>query len=396
MKSNPKLFYILLPVITFCCLILTIYCAFNTITGSNSKKPQKTKSDNVVSHTSSPSATPKVTQTPEPAASATQTPANSDTASGETTLTISAAGDCTLGSDKNSPSSVNFYSVYKKEQNDAYFFQNVKKYFKNDDLTLVNLEGTLSTSTTRMDKTYAFNGSPDYVNILKAGSIEAVSFANNHCRDYGAASYDETIENLKKADISYSSFDKVCIYKVKDKKIGMVAVNGLLGLDYSKQLISSGIKKLKKKHADLILVSIHAGIEHTNVINAVQTQLTHYAVDLGADLVLGHHPHTLQGIEKYKGVYIVYSLANFCFGGNTNPVDKDTIIFQQTFTLQDNNKKADDNIRIIPCRVSSTSTINDYQPTPVKGSAKSKIINRMNALCKPFHLTFAKNGRLVY
>ena len=138
---------------------------------------------------------------------------------------------------------------------------------------------------------------------------------------------------------------------------------------------------------------MHAGIEHTSAINSVQKDLAHYAINRGASLVLGHHPHTLQGIEKYKGAYIVYSLANFCFGGNTNPSDKDTIIFQQTFTFRDKKWKKDNNIRIIPCTVSSTSAINNYQPTPLKGRAKQRIIQKMNTYSKPLGVQFAKNGR---
>ena len=311
-----------------------------------------------------------------------------------TKITISAAGDCTFGSDQSSPASVNFYSVYNKQKNNAYFFQKVKKIFEKDDLTLVNLEGTLTKRGTRMDKTYAFRGNPSYVNILKKGSVEAVSFANNHCMDYGKISYTDTINTLKKAKIKYASYEKVSIFKAKKKRIGMVAVNGLSGTDYSKKLIASGIKKLKKKNADLIIVSMHAGIEHTSTLNDSQTQIAHYAVNKGANLVLGHHPHTLQGIEKYKGAYIVYSLANFCFGGNTNPSDKDTMIFQQTFTFKGNTLQKNSDARIIPCRVSSTTTINNYQPVPLKGKSSNQIIQKMNRYSKPFGIHFKANGKV--
>lgn len=328
----------------------------------------------------------------EPIASNTPQPTPSPVVT--TSITISAAGDCTFGSDQGSPANVNFYSIYNKKKNDGYFFKNVKKYFSNDDMTIVNFEGTLTTSNSRVDKTYAFKGDPSYVNILKQGSIEAVAFANNHCRDYGEKSYTDTITAFKNAGIKYSSFDKVSTYKVKGKCIGMIAVDGLNGIDYCKTLIDSGMKKLKKKKADLIIVSMHAGIEHTNVLNSVQTDLAHYAVKKGANLVLGHHPHTLQGIEKYKGAYIVYSLANFCFGGNTNPADKDTIIYQQTFTFEGNKLKKDDAVHIIPCRISSTASMNDYQPTPLKGSEGNRIIQNMNSFSSAFNISFAKNGRI--
>ena len=291
-----------------------------------------------------------------------------------TKITISAAGDCTLGSDYKSPSSVNFYAKYNEKKNASYFFKNVKKMFKNDDLTIVNFEGTLTKRNTRAQKTFAFKGNPSYLKILQKGNVDAVSFANNHCRDYGEGSYQDTISVFKKNKMPYASYGKVSVYKTKGKKIGMIAVNGLEGVSSSEYYIKKGIQKLKKKKVNLIIVSMHAGIEKTSSINDVQKSIAHYAVQHGANLVLGHHPHTLQGIEKYKGAYIVYSLANFCFGGNTNPADKDTMIFQQTFTFKNKKLKKTKDVKIIPCKVSSSNNINNYQPTPAKGAAKKRII----------------------
>lgn len=305
-----------------------------------------------------------------------------------TAVTISAAGDCTFGSDRISPSSTNFYAVYKKQKDPAYFFKNVKKYFKQDDLTLINFEGVLTKRTTRADKKYAFKGSPGYVDILKKGSVEAAAFANNHCRDFGEGSYTDTEQCFQKAGITYSSYEKVGIYEVKGKKIGMISVNGLEGTEAAKTLVKKGMKKLKKKEADLRIVSIHAGIEYEKLPSDAQKSLARYAVDQGADLVLGHHPHILQGIEKYRGSYIVYSLGNFCFGGNTNPVDKDTMIFQQTFLFRDGElKKKESKVKIIPCSLSSASGVNNYQPTPVSGKKKKQVLKKIDLLCRPLGLT---------
>lgn len=317
--------------------------------------------------------------------------------SGDISITISAAGDCTFGSDRSSPSSVNFYAVYRKKNNPAYFFKKVKKIFEKDDMTLVNFEGTLTKRTTRAQKKYAFKGSPKYVNILKKASIESVAFANNHCRDYGQGSYDDTIRSFKKAGIVYSSYSRVGIYKVKGKKIGMISVNGLEGISSSKKLIADGMKKLKKKKADLCIVSMHDGIEYTKTPSSDQKTIARYAVNQGADLVLGHHPHILQGVEKYKGVYIVYSLGNFCFGGNTNPADKDTMIFQQTFAFhKDKQSKKKSTVKIIPCSLSSQSGINNYQPMPAKGKKRTRILRKIDQLCRPLGLTMKnKKGKLT-
>lgn len=119
---------------------------------------------------------------------------------------------------------------------------------------------------TRADKTFAFKGNPSYLKILQQGNVDAVSFANNHCRDYGEGSYNDTIAVFKKNKMPFASYGKVSVYKTKGKKIGMIAVNGLDGVSSSERFINSGIKKLKKKKADLIVVSMHAGIEKTSVI----------------------------------------------------------------------------------------------------------------------------------
>lgn len=312
----------------------------------------------------------------------------------DVSITISAAGDCTFGSDRSSPASVNFYSVYRRKKDPAYFFKKVKKIFANDDMTLVNFEGTLTKRNTREPKKFAFKGSPGYVRILKKGSVEAVSFANNHCRDFGAGSYKDTIHYLDRAGVTYSSYSKVSVYKVKGKKIGMISVNGLENINTVKALIKKGMKKLKKKKTDIRIVSMHAGIEHNYNVSSTQKSIARYAVDRGASLVLGHHPHNLQGIERYKGVYIVYSLGNFCFGGNTNPSDKDTMIFQQTFVFhKDKLKKKKSTVKIIPCSISSVSGINNYQPVPAKGRKKARILGKLDRMCQPLGLTLRDKKR---
>ena len=96
--------------------------------------------------------------------------------------------------------------------------------------------------------------------------------------------------------------------------------------------------------------------------------------------MVGHHPHVLQGIEEYNGKNIVYSLGNFCFGGNRNPLDKDTMIFQQTFTFA-NGELVQDNVKnIIPCSLSSVKEYNDYQPTILEGSESERVLQKIQEL----------------
>ncbi len=317
------------------------------------------------------------------------------TVSKDITLTISAAGDCTFSSDIKQPANVNFFSVYNKVKNDSYFFKNVKSIFEKDDMTIVNFEGTLSNQGKREDKQWAFRGKPSYINILKEGSVEAVAFANNHVRDYGEISYTDTIKSFEKAGIRYSSYEKTGIYEVKGMKIGMVSVQET-GRSDSKTVLRRALKAIKKEKTDLLIVSFHWGTERSSRITKSQRELSRIAVDEGgADLVLGHHPHVLQPVEKYKNAYIVYSLGNFCFGGNTNPPDKDTMIFRQTFTFHNDELLQTDEVRVIPCSVSSTDRRNNYQPTPSTGSEKKRILKKINGYCKQYGISFDKNGSII-
>ena len=157
---------------------------------------------------------------------------------------------------------------------------------------------------------------------------------------------------------------------------------------------SPTIAQAKAKGAQLIVVGFHWGSEKATAPDDTQTYLAHLAVDCGANLVVGHHPHVLQGIEKYNGVYIVYSLGNFCFGGNSTPSDMDTMIFQQTFTITEGTVMDDDQIEIIPCTISSTPNYNNYQPTPAKGTESDRIIEKINGYSSVYGLSFSASTGL--
>ena len=309
-----------------------------------------------------------------------------------TQILVSGTGDVTLGADDSQPTDLNFDTMYEEVNDPAYFFSGVKSVLGADDMTLVNFEGTLSDQGERQDKTFAFRGDPEYVNILTEGSVEAVAFANNHCQDYGEISYTDTMKYLDEAGIVYSSFETVGVYETQGKKLGMVSVSELRGSDQAQELITSGIAQLREQDVDAIIVSIHGGIEHEYSVDDEMKTVAHFAVDEGADLVLCHHPHVLQGVEKYNNVYIAYSLGNFCFGGNTNPSDKDTMIFQKTFTFVDDELVLDDAVKVIPCSVSSTSSRNDYQPTIKEGEEFTEGIDTINGYSEEFDVIFAADG----
>lgn len=291
-------------------------------------------------------------------------------------ITISAAGDCTLGTDENFDQSRSL-NAYYDENGPAYFLQSVKPVFEVDDLTIVNMEGTLTESTSRMDKTFAFKGPADYTKILTEGSVEAANLANNHSRDYGEQSYTDTIAALDAAGIVNFGYDRTAVMDVNGVKVGLVGTYELAeGMGCEEEMIAN-IKAVEDQGAQIVIVSFHWGIKRENYPDENQVNLAHSAIDHGADLVLGHHPHVLQGIEVYNGKNIVYSLGNFCFGGNSNPSDKDTMIFQQTFTVQ-NGELVEDNVtNVIPCSLSSESGRNTYQPTPLEGEEKDRVMAKI-------------------
>lgn len=291
-------------------------------------------------------------------------------------ITISAAGDCTLGTDSSFNQSTSL-NAYYNSNGAAYFLQNVKPIFEADDLTIVNMEGTLTESDSRQDKTFAFKGPGEFTQILTSGSVEAANLANNHSHDYGDQSYTDTINYMEEAGITTFGYDRTAVMDVNGVKVGLVGTYELAdGMGCEAGMIEN-IKKVESEGAQVVIVSFHWGMERENYPNDNQKSLAHSAIDNGADLVLGHHPHVLQGIEKYKGKNIVYSLGNFCFGGNSNPSDKDTMIFQQTFTIENGELVEDDVTNIIPCSVSSASGYNDYQPTPLEGSEKDRVMQKI-------------------
>lgn len=298
----------------------------------------------------------------------------------ETTITISAAGDCTLGTDEGFNYKRSFKGKYDAVQDPAYFFQNVQPVFAQDDLTIVNMEGTLTEETTREPKQFAFKGDAEYAKILTAGAVETANLANNHSFDYGKKSYEDTITALEAEGISSFGYERTAVMDIKGVKVGLAGVYELAEHIDCKQDLLDNIASLKEQGAQIIIVSFHWGQEKENVPNDVQVELAHAAVDNGADLVLGHHPHVLQGIEEYKGKNIVYSLGNFCFGGNSAPSDMDTMIFQQTFIVKDGKLQEDNVTNILPCKISSAyeEGYNNYQPILAEGDQKEKIFERLS------------------
>ena len=303
-----------------------------------------------------PTATPEPTAEPTPEA----TPAPTPIVTPEpeyVTLTITAAGDCTLGGSVNQDTYQKFKNVVQKNGYD-YFFKNVRRVFQADDLTILNLEGPLTDVGNGRHGMYCFKGDPDFVKIMTGSSVELCNVANNHSLDFGKAGLKRTAEVLEQAGIGCCGYTKV--YNGTIKGVRVTA----LGFDKWQNDKAGIVQAIQRERAncDLLIVNMHWGREKHFEPMKDQVDWGHAAIDAGADLVIGTHPHVYGGVELYKGKYIAYSLGNFCFGGNTVPSDQRCLMFQQTFQVSPSGQVSDGGINVIPCLVSGDKKKNDFQP----------------------------------
>ena len=310
-------------------------------------------------------------------------------------ITITAAGDTTLGGCSRNKTDAKFAGV-ARSKGPKWFLSGVSRIFKKDDLTILNLEGPLTTSGSRNKKQYYFfKGNPAYVKILTSGSVEICNVANNHSLDYGAAGLKETARVLKKAGIGVSGYNVRYTTTVKGVKVCSL---GFTKWDHTPADIKKAVKAARKK-CDLLIVSVHWGWEKKTAPDDQQRAMGRAAVDAGADLVIGTHSHVYGGIERYKGKYIIYSLGNFCFGGNPNPTDKRCLIFQQTFSYSRETGISDAGINIIPAKVSSSKKTNDYRPVLMgraEGLSLLRAVAKVSRGFSPKDTLWTKSNYLVW
>lgn len=295
-------------------------------------------------------------------------------------ITLSFVGDCTIGDDE-SYTYDTFDEKYDTVKNPAYFFEKVSDVFKNDDFTLINLEGVFTKETKKAQKEYRYKGRPEYVEILKQGYVDGVTLANNHTLDYFQKGFDDTVSILTANNIDYTYFDDYFIKEIKGIKIGFLGYKGWSHETRANELLKKQVKEMRENGVQFIVASYHWGEMKTHTPNEQQKRMAHFAIDNGVDLVVGHHAHVLQGIENYKGKPIVYGLGNFCYGGSRNPPDKDTIIYQYILEITpDTHVIVGESSNIIPARLSGVSSHNNYQPIVATGSEAERILEKYNSL----------------
>jgi poly-gamma-glutamate synthesis protein (capsule biosynthesis protein) len=297
---------------------------------------------------------------------------------GSRTITITCAGDLTIGGDNLHKTGKKFYSALQKyNDNISFTMTNVRDIFKHDDLTLVNFEGTFTnTNYVPPNKTgnqFIFNIDPKYVTVLSDNYIEAVCLENNHVMDHGDEGYNDTVNTLRNAGIIYSTSKQIGVFSVDGINIAMLSYlcidrydKPVDGYDNLYDKVAADIRYVKQElKYDIAIVSFHWGNEKDYSPRKNQRKMGRLAVDSGADLVVGHHSHRINPIEEYNGVYICYSLGNFCFAGNDKPKDMSSFLFQIRFRVAKDKTITTRGFRIIPIRISSLENKNDYIPTPL-------------------------------
>lgn len=311
--------------------------------------------------------TPVETPSPSPTEVPESTPSVPPT---ETTWTLSFAGDCTIGTVhewQNYQNDANM--LYVMDGDYAYPFSNVAQLFQNDDFTLVNLEGAFTDETRAKGKEYRFRSGPENAEVLTLGGVDAVTLANNHSGDYREQGLADTKAALDTRDILWTDEATPLIAELPDGlKLGIIAFN-CVEIDLNVGDVTGYMERITPLYeqcedadCDLILAYLHWGWEYRYTPETWMVTLAHDLADLGCDLVIGSHAHVLQPVETYNGVPIFYGLGNFCYGGNNDPDDKDTVIIQQEIRRVGDEVSLGET-RYLPCCISSTDSVNDFRPT---------------------------------
>lgn len=322
------------------------------------------------SQTVQTSATAEPTATPTPSPSPTPTPAPEH-------INVSFIGDCTLAEALAWNGSYDGFDAVVNGDYE-YCFQNSAEILNADDMTLANFEGAITDATAHKTKEFVFGSPFEYTQMLTYAGIEAVNLANNHSGDYYEQGLTDTQNAMEQIGVVWSNEHSIGIYEVRGIKIGMCGIDMVDGDGAA--TAHPLIDQLKAEGCNIIIVSCHWGIERDYAPRSEQVYTGHDLIDYGADIVIGHHPHRLQPIEKYNGKYILYSLSNFCFGGNTGLSDPDTAIIQCEFIMDETNTYCVDyRLNVIPFSQTSTRPGNDYCPMPYEWGSNDyyRVLDRL-------------------
>jgi len=301
----------------------------------------------------------------------------------EVELRIAAVGDIMLGGSSEPVLHATGYD---------YPFVHMRKFLQDSHIVFGNLEGPLTDRGEAVrDKKYVFRSPPEkVVPALQAAGFTVLSLANNHILDYGVEGLEQTMEVLKVAGIhpagagrDLAEARRPALVKGGGRTVAFLAYSLTLPESFYAEPDRPGTAFGHEHHvradvaqarrqADLVIVSFHWGRELETTLRDYQPRLGHAAIDAGASVVFGHHPHILQGIERYKHGVILYSLGNFTFGSYSKSVTRSAIaqlLFRGNRLRQ---------LRMIPINVNNIEL--NFQPLPLSGRDADAVIEDLHRL----------------
>lgn len=246
----------------------------------------------------------------------------------ETEIVLKFTGDVILAR------SVNFLTV--KNNDFTWAFKNIAEELRNADITAINLESPLIKNCPLTNEGFKFCGDERHIQGLLFSGIDIAGFSNNHMGNYGTEGVENTENLLLKNNILISGTKKnrIAYIEVKGTKFAFLSLNSIgypeesliwLNEDTLKSQISEA-----RKNSDIVIVQIHWGDEYTSKPNEFQKKYGRMSIDLGADLVVGNHPHQIGEVEIYKDKYILYALGNFIFDQEWSRETKEGLIAKVT------------------------------------------------------------------
>ena len=303
-----------------------------------------------------------------------QTPAAEPQA--EDALVLTLGGDACLGIRENWWKQKNTLPVYLEKQGMAWPFSGLRDIFEADDRTLVNLECVFKSTAAgeRKSKPCRFRGLPEWTDILKAGSVELVNVANNHHDDYGDAGMQSTRKALEDAGISYSGWGNYSVWETNGRIIGFAGARQRV-YRQDPGCIAREIAALRDRGCQVVIFSCHWGEEYAPNHAALQQEMARAAADAGADLIVGTHPHVVQGVGCVGRTPVLWSLGNLTFGGTIKLKTYDAALARVRL-LFNGTRYAGCGIDLIPIRTSSRAAekINDLRPAPAEGEDRERIL----------------------
>ncbi|MBR4458143.1 MAG: CapA family protein [Clostridia bacterium] len=296
-------------------------------------------------------------------------------------VTVTFGGDAVIGTREAWMKREDAFPAFIEKYGMAYPFSGLQSVFAHDDMTMINLECVLKANKAGEDKEkwYRFRGMPSWAQVLTDGSIEQVNIANNHHIDYGSAGKKETRAALEAINMPYSGYGYTYIFEQDSHKIGFAGIRETTFFQ-GKNRVAEEIKSLRDAGCEVVVYTGHWGVEYSAAHNEIQMEVAKAAVAAGADLVMGGHPHVVQGISVLEDVPVVWSLGNLMFGGTIELTEYDALLVQAQFVFGVEGYEGC-TLELIPIIVSGRfrENINDYRPVLAENADKYRILQKIQA-----------------